>query len=49
LSGGIARGFIRRLRYLTRDIITRVLNAIYAQQIPWDSVVVLVLRKSAQL
>ena len=28
-----------------RDLISGLLNAIYAQNIPWDSVVVLVLRK----
>lgn len=35
----------RRLRYAARDLIAGLLNAIYAQDIPWDPVVVLVLRK----
>lgn len=44
-GGGIARGFVRRLRYLGRDLIAGLLNFIYSQNIPWDPVVVLVLRK----
>jgi 2-polyprenyl-3-methyl-5-hydroxy-6-metoxy-1,4-benzoquinol methylase len=47
-GGGFARGFARRLRYLGRNIIAGLLNFIYAQQIPWDPVVVLVLRKASK-
>ena len=43
--GGLAKWLARRLRYIARDLISGLLNAIYAQNIPWDSVVVLVLRK----
>jgi len=35
----------RRLRWLMRDTIAGVLNAIYGQNIPWDPVVTLVLQK----
>ena len=46
-GGGIAKRFARRLRYIARDIIAVTLNAIYTQSIPWDPVVVIVLRKKA--
>lgn len=44
-GGGLATRLVRRLRYAARDLIGGLLNAIYAQDIPWDPVVVLVLRK----
>ncbi len=44
-GGGPATRLVRRLRYMARDLIGGLLNAIYAQDIPWDPVVVLVLRK----
>jgi hypothetical protein len=36
------------LRSAARDLISCSLNAIYAQDIPWDPVVVLVLRKAGR-
>jgi SAM-dependent methyltransferase len=47
-GGGFVRGLIRRARYLMRDFISFVLNAIYTQNIPWDPVVVLVLQKKVR-
>lgn len=44
-GGGLVKSLVRRFRYVARDMIARSLNAIYAQNIPWDPVVVLVLRK----
>jgi 2-polyprenyl-3-methyl-5-hydroxy-6-metoxy-1,4-benzoquinol methylase len=44
-GGGIAKSLARRLRYAARDVMSLCLNAIYSQNIPWDAVVVLVLRK----
>ena len=44
-GGGLATRLVRRLRHTARDLIGGLLNAIYAQDIPWDPVVVLVLRK----
>lgn len=44
-GGGLARMLVRPLRHLGRDVISAVLNAIYATDIPWDPVVVLILRK----
>lgn len=46
-GGGAGRGLARALRYLARDLIATALNAIYTQSIPWDPVVVIVLRKGA--
>jgi len=45
-SGSAKRRLGRALRYALRDLIGRALNAIYAQDIPWDPVVVLVLQKA---
>ncbi len=45
-GGGLAKRLVRRLRYTARNLIAGLLNAIYAQDIPWDPVVVLVLRKN---
>ena len=45
-GGGLARGLTRRVRALLRDMIGRSLNFIYTQNIPWDPVVVIVLRKA---
>ncbi len=45
-GGGLAKRLVRRLRYGARDLIGGLLNAVYAQDIPWDPVVVLVLRKT---
>lgn len=36
---------VRKLRSLARDMLGTILNSIYAFHIPWDSVVVLVMRK----
>jgi 2-polyprenyl-3-methyl-5-hydroxy-6-metoxy-1,4-benzoquinol methylase len=41
----LVNGLVRRARYAARELITALLNAVYAENIPWDSVVVLVLRK----
>ncbi len=38
----------RRLRYLARDLLGATLNLIYACDIPWDAVVVLVMRKAGR-
>lgn len=46
-GGGLAKWLVRGLRYMARDLIAALLNAIYAQDIPWDPVVVLVLRKGS--
>jgi 2-polyprenyl-3-methyl-5-hydroxy-6-metoxy-1,4-benzoquinol methylase len=46
-GGGPAKALARRLRYVIRDIISAALNAIYAESIPWDPVVVIILRKRA--
>lgn len=46
-GGGLVKGLVRRLRYFARDMISGVLNFIYAENIPWDAVVVIVLRKRA--
>lgn len=43
---GLALKIVRRLRYVMRDLIGGFLNFIYTQKIPWDPVVVLVLRKN---
>lgn len=42
---GIAARLVRRIRYFAQDLIAMTLNSIYARSIPWDPVVVLVLRK----
>ena len=47
-GGGLVRSLMRRLRYIGRDLIAGLLNFVYAQNIPWDPVVVLVLRKPEQ-
>jgi 2-polyprenyl-3-methyl-5-hydroxy-6-metoxy-1,4-benzoquinol methylase len=44
-TGRLAKRLVRRIRYMARDLVAALLNAIYAQAIPWDPVVVLVLRK----
>src|SRR5262249_33038691 len=44
-DGSPARRLARSLRAMLRALIARTLNFIYAQDIPWDPVVVLVLRK----
>jgi 2-polyprenyl-3-methyl-5-hydroxy-6-metoxy-1,4-benzoquinol methylase len=41
---GLTRA-VRKLRALARDMLGAILNSIYAFHIPWDSVVVLVMRK----
>jgi 2-polyprenyl-3-methyl-5-hydroxy-6-metoxy-1,4-benzoquinol methylase len=41
---GLTR-LVRGFRYVLRDLLARVLNFTYAQEIVWDPVVVLVLRK----
>lgn len=42
---GSAKRLVRAFRYVLRELIAKSLNAIYTQDIPWDPVVVLVLRK----
>lgn len=42
---GLPRRIARMLQYAVRDLISLSLNAIYTQSIPWDPVVVLVLRR----
>lgn len=44
-GGGLAKGLMRVVRYAMRDLIAAMLNAIYAQSMPWDPVVVLVMRR----
>ena len=43
---GIVTRVVRLIRYALQGAIARLLNAIYAQNIPWDAVVVLVLRRT---
>lgn len=38
----------RRSRYFTQTLLGGILNAIYARNVPWDAVVVLVMRKPEQ-
>ena len=45
-GGGLARSLARFVRRSVRKLIGRTLNAIYAQDIPWDPVVTLVMRRS---
>lgn len=44
-GGGLLHDLVRRLRYFGRNIVATIFNFVYAQTIPWDPVVVLVLRK----
>ena len=44
-GSGFVNRIARQLRGLTRDVIGALLNSIYAQNIPWDPVVTLVLQK----
>lgn len=46
-GGGVARGFLRTLRGLLRSMIAATLNFVYATKIPYDPVVVIVLRLSS--
>ncbi len=46
-GGGLVKSIARGLRWALRDLIGAVLNFTYAQSIPWDPVVVLVLQKDA--
>jgi len=46
-GGGAVKSIARGCRALARGAISRLLNAIYATDIPWDPVVVLVLRRNA--
>jgi SAM-dependent methyltransferase len=41
----LSKRAVRWVRYAIQDLIGSVLNAVYAQKIPWDAVVVLVLRR----
>jgi SAM-dependent methyltransferase len=45
LGRGLFRRLGRRSRYLARDLVSGLFNAIYGASIPWDPVVALVLRK----
>ena len=44
-GGSLKKRLGRRMQNVARDMIAAALNAIYAQNIPWDPVVVLVLKK----
>lgn len=44
-SGSVPRRVVRAVRHALRSLVSAALNFIYAQEIPWDPVVVLVLRK----
>lgn len=44
-SGSLPRRAARAIRHALRSLVSATLNFIYAQDIPWDPVVVLVLRK----
>lgn len=46
-GGPFLKRMVRAVRYALRSLISAVLNFIYAQEIPWDPVVVLVMRKVA--
>lgn len=46
-GGGPLLGPARRMRRILRSLIGAVLNFVYTQSIPWDPVVVLVLRKGS--
>lgn len=43
-GGQLVQQVARTVRYMIRDLLSAVLNFIYSQSIPWDPVVVLVLR-----
>jgi SAM-dependent methyltransferase len=45
IGGTMMKRLKRILRSTARDLISRLLNAIYTQDIPWDPVVVLVMKK----
>jgi 2-polyprenyl-3-methyl-5-hydroxy-6-metoxy-1,4-benzoquinol methylase len=45
-NGSLPQRVVRMARYGARSTISAILNAIYGQTIPWDPVVVLVLRKT---
>ena len=44
-NGGLLKKLVRCSRYLSRDLVSFMFNLIYAQNIPWDPVVVLILEK----
>lgn len=46
-GGGLAQRLARSLRRLARAVISAMLNAVYATNIPYDAVVVLVFRRRA--
>jgi len=46
-GGSLPKRIVRELRYFVRDLISKTLNFVYSQEIPWDPVVVLVLRRKA--
>jgi SAM-dependent methyltransferase len=43
---GLGKRLMRAIRYAGRDLIAVTFNALYSQEIPWDPVVVLVMRKT---
>ena len=45
-SGSLPKRVVRTVRYVLRSLVSAMLNFIYSQNIPWDPVVVLVLRKA---
>lgn len=47
-GGSLGQKLARRVRALMRDAIASILNFIYTQSIPWDPVVVIVLRKTGK-
>jgi 2-polyprenyl-3-methyl-5-hydroxy-6-metoxy-1,4-benzoquinol methylase len=47
-GGSISKRAARSARAVCRTLVARILNFVYAQKIPWDPVVVLVLRKRAE-
>jgi 2-polyprenyl-3-methyl-5-hydroxy-6-metoxy-1,4-benzoquinol methylase len=46
-GGSVAKRIARATRSVARNVIAWTLNFVYAQKIPWDPVVVLILRKRA--
>jgi SAM-dependent methyltransferase len=47
-TGPLGKRIVRSGRSVLRDLVSRCLNALYAQNIPWDPVVVIVLRKNVE-
>lgn len=45
-GGSIPKRLVRGMRSAARNLIAKTLNSVYSQDIPWDPVVVLVLRRA---